>query len=252
MITTRSVLAKAALVALPLALTLGAPAAAFASAPAAPTTSTRTATADAGAGHSVPGIGARTGETSRCTRDSGWECLTSPQPPVGTVGVPYSYQITVDGTKVDPSASITISGSLPGGLTFDPSSRMITGTPSRAGVFGINIGVTDADGRVLLGANLVIADAATTISCPSTILTRVDRPEYIRCSTNQPQGAGTWGVDTNISALPPGMYLGGEGAIAGTPTAAGTYQALITYTTPTSSAWTWVTITVKRSLTGLY
>ncbi|AXH34527.1 hypothetical protein DVJ78_03035 [Humibacter sp. BT305] len=252
MTTTRSVLAKAALVALPLALALGAPAAAFAAPAPAPPSSTRTVTADAATGHSVPGIGARTGETSRCTRASGRECLTSPQPPIGTVGVPYSYQINVDSTKVDPAATITISGSLPSGLTFDPTSRMITGTPTRAGVSGINIGLSDADGSVLIGVDLVIADASTTVTCEPTILTRVDRPEYLKCTTNQSLLAGTWSAVPNISQIPPGMRVTEYGEIVGTPTVAGTYQVAMTFTTPTSSGWTWVTINVARSIVGTY
>ncbi|MCS5497611.1 putative Ig domain-containing protein [Cnuibacter physcomitrellae] len=253
MITTRSVLAKATLIALPLALALGAPAAAFAApAPTAPTTSTRTITADAGAGHSVPGIGARTGETSRCTRATGWSCITSPYPPVGTVGVPFSYQITLDTTQIDGGATVAVVGALPDGLSFDSASRMITGTPTKAGNFGLRLDLTDGAGTVRAESALVIAEATTTIACPSTINTRVDRSEYFSCSTNQPSRAGTWAVDTTISALPPGMHLGETGEIYGTPTAAGTYQALVTYTTPTSSAWTWVTFNVGRSLRGAY
>ncbi len=252
MITTRSVLAKAALVALPLALTLGAPAAAFASAPAAPTTSTRTATADAGAGHSVPGIGARTGETSRCTRATGWECFKSSPPPAGTVGVPYAYQIVVDSTQIDPGATLSITRALPDGLTFDPASKMITGTPTTAGRANFTIVATDAAGTVNAPTSIAIAPATVTIDCPSTVDTRVDRAVYFVCGSNATPGSGTWSVETTVGSLPPGLTLSPEGSVYGVPQVAGGYSVLLRFTTSASSVTTLVNFNVGSSVRGRY
>ncbi len=67
--------------------------------------------------------------------------ITSAPPPGGTTGAPYNFTVTATGT-----APFTFSdtGTLPPGLTIDPSTGAITGTPSAAGSY--NVTLTAANG----------------------------------------------------------------------------------------------------------
>jgi hypothetical protein len=54
----------------------------------------------------------------------------SAQPPAATVGVPYSHTFTASGV---PAPTITLTGALPAGLTFDAGTATLHGTPATAG-----------------------------------------------------------------------------------------------------------------------
>lgn len=65
--------------------------------------------------------------------------------PQGTVGVPYTTTLTASST----SSSITwklIAGSLPTGLSFNPTTQVISGTPTQAGPKNFTIQLTTATG----------------------------------------------------------------------------------------------------------
>jgi Putative Ig domain len=67
--------------------------------------------------------------------------ITSPTTDSGTVGLPYSYQITAD-------QAITTWGAtpLPAGLTVNTTTGLISGTPSVTGVFSITLSATNGNG----------------------------------------------------------------------------------------------------------
>jgi hypothetical protein len=63
--------------------------------------------------------------------------ITSGTPKVGAVGQPYSYPITAAGT---PSAEFSLaSGALPPGLTLNPTTGLISGTPTTIGSYAFVI-----------------------------------------------------------------------------------------------------------------
>ena len=66
---------------------------------------------------------------------------TSPLPD-GTIGVPYTAQMEATGGTLPYHWSIS-SGQLPDGLTIDPDTGEISGTPTTAGTFGFTVQVTD-------------------------------------------------------------------------------------------------------------
>lgn len=76
----------------------------------------------------------------------------------GTVGHAYSSEVTVTG-GTPPYTFAVISGALPDGLSLDPSTGAITGTPTVANSFSFTIGVTDSDGLTgtSSGCSIVIA-----------------------------------------------------------------------------------------------
>ena len=94
--------------------------------------------------------------------------------PNGSVGIPYSALLLGTGGFM-PYTWAVIAGSLPPGLTLNPSTGSISGTPTTAGAFTFTIQLTDAHGAtatriftitivVTLYGNQFVA-ATTTFTC---------------------------------------------------------------------------------------
>lgn len=85
-----------------------------------------------------------------------------------TVGVPYSGQVQVSG-GVPPYTFAITAGSLPTGVTLDPSSGVISGTPTVGGTFSYTIQVTDSLGAVqTAGCALTVCVGARSDFAPPT------------------------------------------------------------------------------------
>ncbi|WP_370723343.1 SdrD B-like domain-containing protein [Fibrella aquatica] len=68
--------------------------------------------------------------------------------PIGEVGRAYSQTITVSGGTT-PYAFSVAAGTLPAGLTLNPTTGVVSGTPTTSGTFPTTIVVTDAQGCVV-------------------------------------------------------------------------------------------------------
>ena len=88
--------------------------------------------------------------------------FTFPAPPSGVVGTPYSVTLTAAGGTTPYTWSIT-AGSLPAGLTLNPSTGVVSGTPTTAGTSNFTARVTDAQSKT--------ATFATSITILSSMLT---------------------------------------------------------------------------------
>jgi hypothetical protein len=152
---------------------------------------------------------------------------TTPQLPAGTQGTGYVGTLTSTGGTGPVSWSIT-SGSLPAGLSVDPDTGQITGTPTAAGTFSFGAEVTDSSSPTPQTAteNLSITIAASTApSIDSTVL-----PDAVQGSAYDQVISATGGVvpytwSVTSGALPAGLSLDPQaGTITGTPTTPGTYS----------------------------
>jgi LPXTG-motif cell wall-anchored protein len=70
--------------------------------------------------------------------------ITSGSPPNPHVGVAYSFTVTATGNP-DPTFSIS-SGALPPGLTLDPATGVISGTPTSTGSSTFTVTATNGVG----------------------------------------------------------------------------------------------------------
>lgn len=173
---------------------------------------------------------------------------TAPPPPAmtvtdtvtdGTAGTPYAAAlIPANGTQ--PYAYAVTSGALPGGLTLDPKSGIISGTPATAGTFTATITVTDSASPARTATDTV----SITITAPGPLaVTTTSLPDGAVGSAYASQVAATGGTGADTfavtsGALPAGLALDpASGIIFGTPTAAGVSSFTVTATdsaTPTA------------------
>jgi sugar lactone lactonase YvrE len=161
---------------------------------------------------------------------AGTPVITSPAGASGQVGTSFSYQVTATG---NPTGFVEVSGSLPYGLSLNPSSGAITGTPTLAGTYQAWIAATNASGQGLaLGMDFTISPSAAVSALTSNLSAtgEVGQPfSYQITATNGPTGF-------NAYPLPPGLILDSyTGFITGIPTTATTQPLSVAITVENAS-----------------
>jgi hypothetical protein len=148
----------------------------------------------------------------------------------GQVNVPYSSALTASGGLAPYTFSI-IGGSLPPGLTLNPTTGAITGTPTTAGTFSFTAEVADATANPGSLAGTQTSQCSITIAAPTSPVTlkcpTVTGTTGTAYSSSAVASGGTPAYTYSVlsGALPTGLTLNtSTGAITGTPSKAGTYS----------------------------
>jgi len=144
----------------------------------------------------------------------------------GTVGTAYSQTLAATGGTGLGYNWFIISGNLPGGLTINPSTGAISGTPNANGTFNFTAQVNDSAGSfasrqlsITIGSTLSI----TTTSLPNGATSTAYNQTVVAAGGIQPL---TWSV--SAGSLPAGLSLNSNtGTISGTPTAGGSFTFTI-------------------------
>ncbi|WP_266076844.1 Ig domain-containing protein, partial [Brucella intermedia] len=154
--------------------------------------------------------------------------------PSGKTGKAYTSQTIAASGGIAPY-TYKSSGTLPPGLTINPSTGVFSGTPTSAGTYTFWLGANDnnGDGGEATGTNgwrqytVTISDPATITVSPANLPSgKVGQYRYDSLSAS----GGQWPYDFKSSGtLPPGLTVNG-GVFAGTPTATGTYTFTISAT----------------------
>ncbi len=117
----------------------------------------------------------------------------------------------------------SISGNFPTGLSLDPSSGQVSGTPTTFGGFAYSVSVTDSSSAVQNDSDQGILNIAEQLQVVGTL-----SPAYIGEPYNQSLIAiggsfpYTWSLASGT--LPPGLFLQSQGLIFGTATQLGAYN----------------------------
>jgi hypothetical protein len=142
--------------------------------------------------------------------------------PSGTVGSSYAHVATASGGK-PPYAFSLSSGSLPPGLTLDPAGN-VYGTPTAAGTYAFSLQASDSlqtSAPQQFSITIVAALSPLTVATPSQLSPGTAGTAYSQTlSATGGSGQYTWTLVGG--SLPAGLTLASNGAIAGTPTTAGT------------------------------
>ena len=142
----------------------------------------------------------------------------------GEVGVAFnSGAMTVTGGTAP--YTFSVSGTLPAGLSLNASTGAVTGTPTAAGSFSIN--VTDKNGITATGTCAITIVAGPSLSCSSVTSGEVGVAFNSGAMTVT---GGTAPYTFSVSGtLPAGLSLNAlTGAVTGTPTASGSFSIKVT------------------------
>jgi hypothetical protein len=154
-------------------------------------------------------------------------------PPAGTVSYPYSV-FSFGASGGSPPYSWKASGTLPPGMTFD-SDGNLAGTPTQAGTFAFSVTASDSAQQPMSSAPL--ATQITIGTQPPLMFNSTPAPPdglvgipYGPFSFNA--NGGYLPLQWSITAgnLPPGLTLGNDGSLSGTPTSTGTFTFTVTVT----------------------
>jgi subtilisin family serine protease len=149
-------------------------------------------------------------------------------------GAAYSSSLTATGGVPPYSYTIT-AGSLPPGLALDPSTGAVTGIPTTSGSHDYTAVVTDsAAGSATVSCSIAVAPPPLTLGCASGSGQVGGSYSSALTATG---GTAPYAFSIAAGNLPPGLILtSATGAIAGTPTASGTYAYTARVTDSTGGA----------------
>ena len=151
--------------------------------------------------------------------------VTVPATLTARTGIEFS--VSPSATPIYGSQSWTLLGTLPLGLSLNPATGAIGGTPRQQGTYAnLRVSVTDADGaRGTSAPFTIVVDSNIAISSlPSTVPARVNKAMLeVRPFASGTSGPYAWSVSSEGAALPPGLSVNPTtGAISGTPSVLGT------------------------------
>ncbi len=165
--------------------------------------------------------------------------ITSPASASAQVGQEFSYQVTGSNNPTSYAAT-----GLPGGLTINTATGLISGTPTAAGNYTVALSIDSADGTGKASVILTVTTAAVVLPVIDGAASASGQVavafSYQITALNSPVFYGATG-------LPAGLTLNdATGVIAGTPTAAGTFTVNVMATNSAGTTSAMVTLTIAE------
>lgn len=139
--------------------------------------------------------------------------------PPAVVTVAYTPVVFMQSGGEAPIMWSLAGGSLPPGLTFDPATGTLGGTPLAPGSFPLTVTATDVNA---CSGNVTFA---LDVQCASITLSPASMPDgrvgVAYQQTVTAVGGGPFTFAMSAGTLPAGLTLAADGTLAGTPTSAG-------------------------------
>ncbi|GAA5196380.1 hypothetical protein GCM10023322_65150 [Rugosimonospora acidiphila] len=154
--------------------------------------------------------------------------LSFPAPSPGEVGAAYSDQLAVTGGTAPFAWSIS-AGALPAGLSLNPTTGLLSGTPSVAGTFSFTVRVVDASTVSALEPVVLVIVAGPSLSIPPPPVGKAY--DFFSDQLTVTGGTAPFAWSVTSGTLPAGLSLNPvTGLLSGTPTDAGTFPVTVTVT----------------------
>jgi hypothetical protein len=171
--------------------------------------------------------------------NSGVPSITSSLTASGALNVAFSYQITATNS---PTSYYANSFFLPGGLSINTSTGLISGTPTTAGTYIVGLSATNASGTGTASLTLTIGagGSAPVITSATTASATVNAVfKYQIIATNTPTSYGATGLPTGLSVS------SSTGLVSGTPSASGTFAVSLSAKNATGTGTATLNLTVN-------
>ena len=121
-------------------------------------------------------------------------------------------------------------GALPAGLTLNPTTGALSGTPTVVGTFPFTVRATDSLGCTgSVAVSLVVSCPTITVN-PAGLANGTAGVAYGPVALSQVGGFGAATYSLTAGALPAGMSLAADGTLSGTPTVVGPFAFTVTAT----------------------
>lgn len=169
--------------------------------------------------------------------------ITSDDSPAGRADVAYSHTVTADG---DDPVSLEVTGDLPPGVTFDPATGLLAGTPTTPGTYTFTVTATSGESSDEATYTVVIGESPMQVVVTSGTPGSAVVDEVFSFDIEATGDAeGTLAFSISAGSLPAGLVLdAATGIISGTPTTPGTYTFTVTAANGRTSDSVEVTIVV--------
>lgn len=168
-----------------------------------------------------------TGATYTLVIDCQTITVTIPATTTGTEGNSFSQTFTASG--ILGTVTWSTASTLPAGVTLNPSTGVLSGTPTETGSFPIVVKATDTNGCFGTSATYTLVLTCPTITVSGTIPALAYNTAMSTATFSQSGTTST--ITWSATGLPGGVAINSStGAVTGTPTATGTFSATITAT----------------------
>ncbi|HET6815758.1 MAG TPA: putative Ig domain-containing protein [Mycobacteriales bacterium] len=131
-----------------------------------------------------------------------------------------TFQVTATGT---PKPTLSVTGTLPTGVTFDSTTGRLAGTPAAGtvGSYPLTITATNVAGTVTQAFTLTVDNVVKITNTSPLPAGRQGTPYSLQFQATGGIGSYTWALANN-TRLPVGLRLSTSGLLSGTPTSRGT------------------------------
>jgi Putative Ig domain len=166
-----------------------------------------------------------------------------PSVPPAEVGVPIT-PLKVVATGGFATKTWRLEGSPPPGLTLDPRTGAITGTPKAPGSYPIKVVVTDSEGRTAAVDFRIVVSPRLTIAPTRLRPAQSGHPYHARITALG--GVGETTFTLLRGRLPAGVHLNPTtGVLSGRPSKPGAYPVVIEARDPLAAAWRAFVLSVR-------